>query len=81
MDCGRRHIVNVNRARPMYLFDAALCCNSDSRSVRFCCRGPAYYLWQQQKNGERAFVIAVCLTVVVVSLFQANRQLRHEHRL
>ena len=26
------------------------------------------YLWQQQKDGERAFVIAVCLTVVVVSL-------------
>ena len=27
-----------------------------------------HYLWQQQKNGERAFVIAVCLTVVAVSL-------------
>ena len=26
------------------------------------------YLWQQQKDGERAFVIAVCLTVVAVSL-------------
>jgi hypothetical protein len=27
-----------------------------------------HYLWQQQKDGERAFVIAVCLTVVAVSL-------------
>jgi hypothetical protein len=26
------------------------------------------YLWEQQKDGERAFVIAVCLTVVAVSL-------------
>jgi hypothetical protein len=26
------------------------------------------YLWQQGKDGERAFVVAVCLTVVVVSL-------------
>lgn len=26
------------------------------------------YLWQQQKDGERAFVLAVCLTVVAVSL-------------
>jgi hypothetical protein len=29
-----------------------------------------HYLWQQQKNGERAFVIAVCLTVAAVSLFR-----------
>ena len=29
-----------------------------------------YHLWQQQKNGERAFVAAVCLTVVIVSLFR-----------
>ena len=27
-----------------------------------------HYLWQQQKDGERAFVIAVCLTVVAVSV-------------
>ncbi|MFZ0912352.1 MAG: hypothetical protein WBQ76_10005 [Candidatus Korobacteraceae bacterium] len=26
------------------------------------------YLWEQQKDGERAFVLAVCLTVVAVSL-------------
>ena len=26
------------------------------------------YLWQQGRNGERAFVVAVCLTVVVTSL-------------
>ena len=26
------------------------------------------YLWQQGKNGERAFVVAVCLTVVATSL-------------
>ena len=26
------------------------------------------YLWQQGKNGERAFVVAVCLTVIIASL-------------
>jgi hypothetical protein len=26
------------------------------------------YLWQQGKDGERAFVVAVCLTVVIASL-------------
>src|ERR1017187_5114091 len=30
------------------------------------------YLWQQQKDGERAFVIAVCLTVVAVSLSRSE---------
>ena len=27
-----------------------------------------HYLWQQQRSAERAFVLAVCLTVVVSSL-------------